>query len=254
MGKINLTGALQSIGTSISRHSPEILMSLGIAGFATTAILSAKATPVALEKIKKAKEEKHVDKLAPIDTFKITWKYFAPAVVLGVTSAACIIGANSVNMRRNAALMTAYKLSETALTEYREQVVETVGEKKEKLIRDEVNKKQIEKTPLNTSEVYITGKGGTLCLDPLSKRYFRYDIDLIRKAENTINKQILHDLCGTATVNDFYDEISLDRTDIGDHLEWDTDNLIDLNITPGISPSGEPCLVIGHYNAPKYCN
>lgn len=254
MGKSNVASIVKSIQRSVSKHSPEILTGLGIAGLVTTSILAVKATPKALELIEAKKQEEQADKLPPIETVKATWKCYIPAVVLGTTSVVCLIGASSVSLRRNAALATAYKLSETALTEYREQVVETVGEKKEKFIRDEVNKKQIEKTPINKSEVFITGKGGTLCLDPLSKRYFRSDIDRIRKAENVINKGILHDLCGTASLNDFYDEIGLDRTDLGDHLEWDTEHLIDLNITPGISPDGEPCLVIGHYNAPKYCD
>ena len=73
----------------------------------------------------------------------------------------------------------------------------------------------------------------------------------LRKAENTINKQLIHDICGSATLNDFYDEIGLDHTDIGYKLGWTTERQIDLDIYPGLH-KGEPCLVVGHYNAPTW--
>ena len=46
-----------------------------------------------------------------------------PAGVTVIAAAACIVGANSVNIKRNAALATAYSLSETALKEYQSKVV-----------------------------------------------------------------------------------------------------------------------------------
>lgn len=252
MNKPNFARLIRSAQTAVSKHSPEILTGIGIAGMITTAVLAVRATPKALQLIEEKKEEAQTDKLTPIDTVKATWKCYIPAAVTCVTSTACLIGASRVSLRRNAALATAYKLSETALTEYREQVVETIGEKKEQTVREKVNQKQIEKTPVSKNEIFITGDGETLCLDPLSKRLFKSDQDRIRKAENALNKQMIHDICGSVSLNEFYDELGLDRTDIGDILGWNTENLIDLDITPGLTENGKPCLVIGHYNAPKY--
>lgn len=252
MNKPNFSAIVKSTQKAIRKHSPQILTGLGIAGMVTTTILAVKATPKALKAIEAAKEEAQKDKLTPVEVVKATWKCYVPSAVLGVSSTACLVGANSVHQRRAAALTTAYKLSETALAEYREKVVETIGEKKEQTVRDQVAQKQLDQTPVSKTEVYMTGDGETTFLEPLSKRYFKSDRTKVEKVENTLNKQMLHDICGDVSLNEFYDELGLDRTDLGDNLGWTTEHLIDLDIRPGLTDKGEPCLVLGHYNAPVY--
>lgn len=252
MNKLSVPNFIKSTGAAISKHSPEILTGFGIAGMIATTVLAVGSTPKAMRCIEEEKHEKHVDTLSPMETVKVTWKCYIPAAVTCAAATACLIGSCSVSARRHAALLTAYKLSETALTEYREQIVETIGEKKEQAVQEKVNQKQIDKTPVDPNNIYITGRGNTLFLDPLSQRYFRSDIDLIRRAENTLNKEILHSIYGSVTINDFYDEIGIPRTDTGDMMGWDTDRMIDLNLTPGMTDREEPCIVIGHYNRPDY--
>lgn len=252
MNKLDVAKIVKGAKLWTTKHSPEILTGIGIAGMVTTTVLAVKATPKALELIGQRKYELETDKLTPIETVKVAWKPYIPAAVTGVASVACLIGASSVNARRNAALATAYQLSTTALAEYKEQVVETIGEKKEEVIREKVSQKQLDKTPVTSSEVIMTGNGTSLCLDPLSKRYFECDIEVIRKAEITLNKQMQQSMCGSVSLNEFYDEIGLDRIDIGDDLGWNTNHLIDLDDHPGKSSNGKLCWVIGHYNAPIY--
>ena len=235
----------------VSKHSPGILTGIGVAGMITTTVLAVKATPTALMLLEDAMHEKG-DVLTPAEKVKVAWKPYIPAAVTGVASITCLIGASSVSAKRTAALAAAYQISETAMTEYREKVVETIGENKEKTVREKVNQQQIEKTPLVQSEVIETRKGSTLFLEPLSKRYFRSDLEKVRRAENVCNKQMLHDIGGSISLNEFYDELGLEHTDLGDSLGWSSDDLIDLDITPGISKDDEPCLIIGHYNRPKY--
>ena len=74
----------------------------------------------------------------------------------------------------------------------------------------------------------------------------------IKIAENTINKQMLQDINGYASINDFYDEIGLSRTEVGNYLGWNTENLIDLDIGAHKTEDDRPSLVIGHYNRPQY--
>ena len=131
MKKFDFAKAVNSAKAAISKHSPEILVGVGIAGMLTTVVLAVKATPKALTLIEEKKEEQEVDELTPVETIKATWKCYIPAAVTCVASTACIIGASAVNAKRNAALATAYTLSETALKEYKAKVVETIGEKKE---------------------------------------------------------------------------------------------------------------------------
>ena len=255
---------------SISKHSPEILTGIGIAGMITTTFLAVRATPKALELIEEKKDElnnkqveerldkngdlrdyKEITKLKFPDLFKATWKCYIPAAVTSVASIACLVGASSVHIKRNAVLATAYQLSETALTEYKEKVIETIGEKKEEVIRDKVNKDRIEKNPVSKNNVIITDKGNTLCYDHMSGRYFKSDIDKINKAVNVINNRILHDFY--ASLKDLYSELGLYTVSLGDKLGWNSDmGLIEVEFSSQLADDGTPCLVMDFNKAPKY--
>lgn len=255
---------------SISKHSPEILTGIGIAGMITTTFLAVRATPKALELIEEKKDElnnkkieerldkngdlrdyKEITKLKFPDLFKATWKCYIPAAVTSVASIACLVGASSVHIKRNAVLATAYQLSETALTEYKEKVIETIGEKKEEVIRDKVNKDRIEKNPVSKNNVIVTDKGNTLCYDHMSGRYFKSDIDKINKAVNVINNRILHDFY--ASLNDLYSELGLYTVSLGDKLGWNSDmGLIEVEFSSQLADDGTPCLVMDFNKAPKY--
>lgn len=235
-----------------SKRSPEILTGIGIAGMITTTVLAVKATPKALELIEEKKKEDWVDKLPLLEVIKVAWKPYIPAFVTCVVSTTCLIGASSVSLRRNAALATAYKLSETAFSEYKEKVVETIGEKKERVVRDKVAEERVKKNPVSKSEVIVTGNGKTLCFDPISGRYFMSSIEAIKRAENELNKQMLHDISGYVSLNEFYDELDLDHTSVGDDLGWNTNQLIDVGFSSQLNDNGEPSVVLDYLVAPKY--
>lgn len=252
MHKLNLANLVSNTRQFANKHSPEILTGIGIAGMITTTVLAVRATPKALELLEEKKNEDWIDELSPLEVVKTAWKPYVPAVVTGIASVACLIGASSVNAKRNAALATAYKLSETALTEYREKVIETIGEKKEKTVRDKVAEERVKKNPVSKSEVIVTNNGTTLCFDPISARYFKSSIDKIKRAENELNKQMLHDISGYVSLNDFYDELGLDHTSVGDDLGWNVDRLIDISFSSQLNDNGEPSVVLDYLVAPKY--
>lgn len=270
MNKEGTQRIAKAIKTSLAKHSPEILTGIGIAGMITTTVLAVKATPKAIQLIEKKKEElnneladdcltkdkdlrnfNEIEKLGFRDLVKTTWKCYVPAAVTSSISIACLIGASSVHIKRNALLATAYQLSETALTEYREKVIETIGEKKEEAIRDKVNKERIEKNPVSKHEVIITEKGNTLCYDHMTDRYFKSDIDKINKAVNEINNRILHEYY--ASVNDLYTELGLHHTSLGDKMGWNSDmGLLEVNLSAQVADDGNPCLVLDFNKAPRY--
>lgn len=252
MHKLNLANLVSNTRQFANKHSPEILTGIGIAGMITTTVLAVRATPKALELLEEKKNEDWVDELSPLEVVKTAWRPYVPAAVTGVASVACLIGASSVNAKRNAALATAYKLSETALTEYREKVIETIGEKKEKTVRDKVAEERVKKNPVSKSEVVVTNNGTTLCFDPISARYFKSSIDKIKRAENELNKQMLHDISGYVSLNEFYDELGLDHTSVGDDLGWNVDRLIDISFSSQLNDNGEPSVVLDYLVAPKY--
>ena len=250
MGKPNVSGIFKNAQLAISKHSPEILTGIGIAGMITTTILAVKATPKALKTIEAKKTEENKEKLTAAETVKATWKYYIPAAITGVTSIACVIGASRVHTKRNAALATAYKLSETALVEYREKVIETLGEKKEKMVREKIDKDRMEQNPVSKSQVIITDKGNTLCFDYHSGRYFKSDIDRIKKAVNELNRRMNIEMY--VSLNDFYDELNLEHTSLGDELGWSLDDgLVEIDFSSQLADDGTPCVVMSYRVAPR---
>lgn len=267
MHKPNVKNLVKIINHGISKRRPEILTGIGIAGMITTSILAVKATPKALQLIETKQienintknryvEDKETGEvfLAPLtltETVKAAWTPYIPAVVTGAFSVACIVGASSVNARRNAALATAYKLSETAFAEYKDKVVETIGEKKEKTVRDKVAKERIERDPVKNHEVIITEKGETLCYDYLSGRYFQSDIEKIRRAENDLNNNLMNEMY--VSLNEFYYYLGLSAIGIGNDVGWNVeDGLINVEFSSQLTDDGKPCLVVGYRVAPRH--
>lgn len=233
-----------------SKHSPEILTGIGIAGMITTTVLAVKATPKALKLMDDARYDKEEDLTVP-EKVKVTWKCYIPATLLGLASVGCLIGANSANLRRKAALATAYKLSETALAEYKEKVIETVGEEKAKDIRSAIAKDKMEKNPVTKSEVIITDKGESLFCDSISGRYFKSDMNTIEKAVNTINRRLLNEM--SVSLTEFYSEIGLSPTSLSEELGWNmNDGQIEIDFSSQITDDGRPCIYIEYEIAPRY--
>lgn len=250
MNKLNMARFFKDAQRVIIKHSPEILTAIGTVGLVTTTVLAVKATPKALKLIEEKKEEEQVDTLTPVETVKATWKCYIPAAITGTASIACIIGASSVNSKRNAALATAYTLSEAARTEYREKVIETIGEKKEQAIRDQINKDRVENNPGNANNIIVTGKGRTRCLDSISGRHFESDIDQIKKIINELNRKLLVE--DYISLNEFYDELGLEQIRIGDDLGWNIEKgLIDVDFSSQIDSDGTPCIVVDYTVAPQ---
>lgn len=251
MGKLSLKNMASDIKSTMVKNAPGILVGVGIVGMAGTTILAVRATPKAITLIEAKKQELEVDALTPVETVKTTWKCYLPAAVTGVMSTACLIGASSVSARRNAALATAYNLTRAALSDYKDAVVETIGEKKEQVVRDTVAKNRIERDPVQNTEVIVTERGTTLCYDAVFGRYFRSDIDTIKRAINELNRNIVSSMY--ASLNEFYDEIGLPPIEIGDKLGWNIDDgQIEVDFSSQLAADGTPCLVISFNVAPDY--
>ena len=239
------------IKASLAKHSPEILIGCGIAGMLTTTVLAVKATPKALHLIEQKKKEKGLERLTMVDTVKATYKCYLPAAGIAVASIACLVGSNKISTKRTAVMTTAYTLADTAYREYRSKVIETIGEKKEEAIRDKIAQDKIDKNPVEKNEVIIIDKGNTLCYDTLSGRYFKTDIDKIKRAENELNRALLYDMY--VSLNDFYRKVGLEDLPMGDDLGWKCDDgLLELSLSSHLTSNDEPCLVISFSIAPRY--
>ena len=134
----------------------------------------------------------------------------------------------------------------------KEKAKEVVGEKKEKAVRDAVAKNQIERDPVTKSEVVIIdSNSNTLCYEPLSGRYFKSTIDKIKKAEIKLDRQMIQEMY--VSLNDFYWEIGLDGTDLGDQMGWNlSKGYMDLSFSSQLADDGTPCAVIVYGIPPVY--
>ena len=252
LNKQNAVKFIHALKGTLEKRTPEILTGIGIAGMVTTTVLAVKATPKAVLLLNDRKDELETEKLPVAEVVKTTWKCYIPAAVTCGASIACLIGASSVNFKRNAALATAYKLSETALAEYRDAVVETIGEKKEQAVRDKVAEERIKKNPATKNDVIVTGNGTTLCYDAISGRYFQSSLQKIEGAKNKINERMLCE--NYVSLNDLYTELGMEPTKIGDDLGWNIfgDGLVDISFSSQLADDGVPCLVMDYSVAPRY--
>lgn len=263
---MNLISSIQTgfkqIGNFVVKESPTILTVLGVGGVITTVGMAIHGTIKAVrivdeEKYQRAKDmsvegdpEKQVYadeiELEPLELIQLTWRCYVPTVGLSMATIACIIGSNWINLNRQAALAALYSVSETAFKEYKEQVVEKLGEKADEKIMDGIAEKELREHPVKSSEVILTGKGETLFLEKLSGRYFKSDMQKVRKAINDLNFELLnHSMF--VTVNEWYDALNLEHTDMGRFMGWRTDGMLEVHFSPQMTEDGETACIVINY-------
>lgn len=211
---------LQKTKRFIDRNSTTILTCVGSAGVIATAVLSAKATPKALQIIEQAKEEKGED-LTKTEIVKVAAPVYIPAVLVGASTIACIVSAQVLNKRKQAALTSAYALLDSSYKEYKKKVKELYGEKADENVRKELAKDEYEKQEVKVSE----NPGMQLFYDEYSGRYFESTLENVLRAEYTINRVVAVDY--GAYLNEFYDLLGIETVEYGDHIGWSIGYLSD---------------------------
>lgn len=248
---MNIKTMAKSVWAGAKKHSPEILIGMGIAGAASSVIFAVKATPKAMILLEEKRQELGVEKLEAKEIIKTAAPVYIPTAVSFGVSVACIVGASSVNARRNAALTAAYTLSESTLRTYRDKVLETVGEDKEREIRQKAVIEQQQKTPEPQALVVSSAAGQLKCFDSLSGRYFVSTKNEIDKAVNEFNRQLRDDM--RISLNDWYDLIGLDTNKLGDMLGWDIERgYVETCYASRLDEDGLPCLVVNYVEPPHY--
>ena len=241
-------------GKLITDNSPVILTAIGVAGTLTTAYLTCTATVKAVRLIDEAEfvptpiGRYKPDPLDSRAKVQMVWQLYIPAAATAALTVAAIISANRVGSRRAAALAAAYSLTERAFEEYKSKIIEKLGEKKEQSYRDEIAQERVDRDPVDNKQVIVTGEGSVLCYESFTGRYFLCDMETLRKAQNDINAQVLHD--SYASLSDLYDLIGLPSTSNSDDVGWNSDKLLDLQFSAVISEGGRPCISVGFAVAP----
>jgi hypothetical protein len=235
---------------AIQEKSPVLLTGFAVAGVVGSVVLTVRATAMAVRKIDEF-ENKDNDlwvKSTFKEKVKLVWPYYIQPAVTSALTISAIVGAQSVNMRRQAALVGAFTLTETAFQEYKDNVIETLGKGKEQKIRDAVAQKQVNDNP--PTDFIVIGSGNVLCQDQFTGRYFESTMEKIRGAQNDFNQMLLNGEM-YASVNEFYHLIGLEDVVVGEQLGFAPDNLLDINFSSVLSPDGRPCLALSFRALPR---
>jgi ribosomal protein L9 len=249
--RTDLIGFTKILRGMMAKKAPELLTGFGIAGMITAAVLAVRATPRAMKLLEDKKKQEKQEKLSIIQTVQTAGAGYVPAVVTGAVSIGCLIGANTVNGKRNAALAALYQLSESSARIYRDKVIETIGERKEAQVRDEVAKEQVARANINPQTVVVVNKGNTLIYDSVSNRAFYSNWEAVMKAMNKFNYRLASEIY--MSENDFLELLGVATWEHGDNIGWVAEKPMDIVDPPSTaSIEGMPALVIAHYIPPDH--
>lgn len=179
----------------------------------TTSVMAVKATPKALLLLEEAKKKKG-EKLTTVEKVKVAGPTYIPAALVGVSTIACIFGANAFSKHQQASLMSAYAMLDASYKEYREKVNDLYGENADTDVKNEIAKDKYKEADIP--------QGGELELffDEFSGRFFRSTLADVQRAEYEINRDLT--LRDWATINEFYDYLKIPHVDAGDIIGWST--------------------------------
>lgn len=230
----------------VTRNSPVLLAIAGGVGVVATAYLTANAALKAERCFIYADEEPPSNAQAYI---KAHWRLYIPAITVGSLTIAAIVGSNHIWSKRVTGAIAAYTIAEKAFDEYKEKVIEKIGEKKEEVVRSEIAQKHISETH-EQSKLIITNDSEVLCYESFSGRYFKSSMEELKKAQNDINYQIINGWY--ASLTDFYDLLGLPSISQSDDLGWNAEKLVELQFGTVLSDDGRPCIAIEFLHMPLY--
>ena len=213
-----MNGLLEQSKKFVKRNASTILTVAGGVGVVATTITAVKATPKAVILLEKAKEEKG-EKLTTFEKVQVAWKPYIPATLIGAGTIACIFGANILNKRQQASLISAYAFLDNSYKEYKKKVEELYGEDGVAHIREELakdNYEPLEKPDYNKQLFY----------DEFSKTYFESTTEDVLRAEYNINKTIANE--GGAFLYEFYDYLNIPYEPYAKELGWSQSILSDM--------------------------
>lgn len=262
-GKHTIQKLFYKSATYLKRNSSTILTVASAVGVVATAATVATATPKALKRVSKAQEAKGED-LTTLEAVVAAAPAYIPSAVIGVSTIACIFGANILNKRQQAALVSAYALVDGAYKDYRNKVREMLGEETDIKICDAIMKDKREEGVVAYAPGLNPGNlDGEKCLfyDEYGERYFEASMNEVLNAEYHLNRNFT--LRGCASVNEFYSFLGLENAVFGDAVGWSAVEFIEGGLMPWIdfdhrttkiedgSEAGLECTVISYVFGPS---
>ncbi|MBO7449751.1 MAG: hypothetical protein J6U54_05220 [Clostridiales bacterium] len=236
-------------GLKIAKHSPEILLVVGIGCGVAAAVTACKATLKAEdildkheEEINKVKEAEEIggeeyteqdsvkDKVTVYTKTVVNFiKLYGPSIALGACSVACILSSYGIMRKRYLGVLAAYKSVSEAFKRYRTAVIEDQGLEADKMYFNGGRKAVIKDKETGETQETIAVSDNAIgysqyakYFDATSKAWEKdnpeYNL-IFLKAQQEIANQMLH-AKGCLFLNEVYDLLDIPRTTAGAVVGW----------------------------------
>ena len=174
-----LTRAFYKSGLVVKKHSPEVLICVGVVGVVTSTVMACKATTKAskiaddfhngMDTIHKVANDDRITDYSEDDMKRDTTiiytktaleyaKIYGPAVAVGAASIGCIVWSHCILSKRNIALASAYATVSKGFKDYRGRVIERFGKDLDRELRYNLKAREVEEivTDENGEEKVVT--------------------------------------------------------------------------------------------------
>ena len=159
-------------------NSSTILTCVGAIGVIATTVMAVKATPKAVEILREAEDEKG-EALTKLEVVNVAGPLYIPTVLAGISTIACIFGANVLNKRNQASLMSAYALLDNSYKEYMKKTEELYGDEADSRVKEELAKDNYEEDAIVSND-----EDEILFFDYRTLQYFQGRMDdIIQKVD-----------------------------------------------------------------------
>lgn len=252
---------IQKLKRGLKQASPAILTCVSVVGMVATTVMAVKATPRATRLIEQAEVEKSLKlgqgsesldgELTPLEVVQLTWRCYIPAAAIGLSTIACIFGANALNKRNQASLVSAYAMLSESYQRYRRAANTVYGEDANSKIKAQMAK-----------DTYVSADGYSvyssdldpesekiLCYDLFSQRYFTATMAAVLNAQYHVNRNLC--LRGYTAINEFYEFLGIEPINHGDEIGWSMDEFLeggimwlDFENSQSVLDDGMECCVI----------
>lgn len=247
----------------LKKHSPEILVFLGIGGTVTGAVMACKATRKLddvladhTERVETAKKQDPDNKKELTKAYAHTgvqlMKLYGPSFTVGALSVSSILAGNNILRKRNVALAAAYAAVDQGFKDYRGRVVERFGAETDNELRHNLHKEKIEETVEDENgkkkkvrrEITVAGDGAPsdyarfFAKGEAKAAEINDDYNLLfLKSQQELANHILR-AKGFLFLNDVYEMLGIDPSIPGQMVGWvydkndaaNGDNYVDFRI------------------------
>lgn len=256
----NVTRGLNKFGLLAKKHSPEILLAVGITSGIGATVLACKAT-LKVDAVKE-KTNKSIEKIHEATEVGITEagetytaedskkdltivyvqsgvelaKLYAPAVGLGLISITSILAGHNIMRKRNVALAAAYTIVDNNFKEYRGRVVERFGKELDKELRYNIKAVEVEEKVVNEDGKEETVKKTVDVVDMESPESYSDYAKFFDAASPFWDKNAEYNLMflkrqeeqatrklrerGYLMLNDVYEMLGIMKTEAGAYVGW----------------------------------